>query len=654
MNEGLDSTASLEGMDLDHELDDYINDWALEFDSPHPILSLIPPGLSESSSLTIEQSKCSSNSHSSQFFNEAFYLDLPGSTDVCVPDASDDFECNYEVPDCLIDPQLRGASSNPSQYDILQTSTPPMPAQPPIRSPPKRVIPPTTTCWFGRKLLRKSKKDESTYDHSPESKSPILDRRLYEHVKRDSVPFKLPPQATPGLQSAALSAPLITPCSPSISAKNPRESRSSGSIEISQEYIDSFLSSVSADMLEDATMLDFVEYGVPDAPSTPSTSTSEQRFQVIDKNEFTWRMLAPSAPPVQPSEKRKRGRPKKDEVEESHQEAASYIPKVPFHAPAEAVNTIRQSPERRPQAIATPPAPLSYPAPTPTSTTYATPEPSPEVFSRSQNEGEPASKRRRVTINGAYRSMSKKEQAYLEMDKKVKLYDETNIHDLLYFPTVRPGRTPCFWIQRHPYANTKIYDDHYRTWCRYRHCKGVETHELIRTATGEMREKNYKHPRTIIAGNYQVAVDWEYVDDEIGTFKNDPDGQYEYDKRNIYDNIECFFHLRCFELLTNFPQVVRQHLVKVDHRVLNKDKSRNKITKRKNKGGTNAAEIEWYLKDEAERWMQRVRDDWRFNPLPGSDESLERRLLTGKKTYNEKKGTSKLRSGQSPTQSPGP
>ncbi|KAF3907440.1 hypothetical protein ABW21_db0207486 [Orbilia brochopaga] len=634
MNQRVDNAASLEDMDLDHELDDYISDWslALGLDSSH-IESSRP---AVASSLHEEDSSFASNDHSSQFLNEAFYYDLPTPTDACLPDAGEILEARYEVPDFLIDPQLRGDSIDTNQRDIPQIPIQPLHSLSPIRRPPNRTVSPAAPCQFGRKLLRKSKKDESTYDHGPESKLPTVDRRLYEHVKRASLPFKFPPQTTPSLQSTISSAAPIPFCSPS--ANEQQESPGSGAIEISQDYIDGFLSSINT---EDASMLDFVEdYDVPDACSTPWTDTPEQSFQVIDKAGFTWRMLAPSAPPVQPSEKRKRGRPKKDEVEESHQEATSYMLKLPFHAPVESVNTIQQSPER--QLRTNPPVLVSYAARTSTPTADATPQPFPQADTDNYNEEELPSKRRRVTTNGGYRSISKKEQAYLEMENKVKLYDETNIHELLFYPTLRPGRTPCFWIQRHPYANTKIYADHYRTWCRYRHCKGVETNELIRTATGEMREKNYKHPRTIIAGNYQVAVDWEYVDDEIRTFKDDPDGQYEYDKRNVYDNIECFFHLRCFETLTNFPQVVRQQLVKVDHRVLNKDKSRNKITKRKNKGGTNAAEIEWYLKDEAGNWMQRAQDDWTFNPSAGSEESLERVLLNGKKIYNEKKGTTKL------------
>ncbi|KAJ6263680.1 hypothetical protein Dda_2249 [Drechslerella dactyloides] len=648
MDLGHDRAASLEAIDLDHELDDYINDWTFEFDSPHISRPVVPPGLIKASDHAIEETSFPLDDPSSQFFDEAFYLELPEHSDAYIPDADETFGAQFEIPDSLIDPRLRDASRNPRQRKISQRPMPPLPPHSPIRSASKRFVPPTTTCWFGRKLLRKSKKDESTYDHSPESKLPILDQRLYEHVKRDSLPFKYSIQTTTELRCAPPTAAPIYPLDPLVDDR--MEHDGSNSMEVSQEYLDSFLSSLSADALHDTNMLDFLEeVDAPDTIGKSWASTPDQTFQVIDKDEFTWRMLAPSAPLVQPSEKRKRGRPKKDEVEESHQ-AAYYMSAIPFHTSADIVNTITQPPERQIQAKSPTVPGCSTPLP---AFQVATPLHLPsQADSDNGDEEEPFSKRRRITINGGYRSMSKKEQAYLEMDSKVKLYDETNIHELLYFPSLRAGRTACFWIQRHPYANTKIYEDHYRTWCRYRHCRGVETSELIRTATGEMREKNYKHPRTIIAGNYQVAVDWEYVEDEIETFKDNPNAQYEYDKRNVYDNVECFFHLRCFEMLTNFPQVVRQYLVKVDHRVLNKDKSRNKITKRKNKGGTNAAEIEWYLKDEAAQWMQRVRDDLCFNPHPGSEESLEKVLLNGKKTYNEKKGTNKLVSTLSRTQSP--
>ncbi|EPS45386.1 hypothetical protein H072_662 [Dactylellina haptotyla CBS 200.50] len=632
-----DRPFTFDDVDFGHELDDYINSFTYA-DNP------------------------------SLFFEEAFYNAQPGLENQYLP-------TKIEIPDSDIDPLLRGIPTQPdpvNAYAPLQDLTLIQPQFEPqisdtwqassIVAEPK--VAPSTACQYpSRKLLRKSKKDESTYDHSVQARYPPFDPRLYEYARRCSASFKCPPPPTAtqnlGYNTQIVAAPGLLPDSSQATtqrASNPN---------ISQLDIDNFLASINPDFLNfngDNIL------GIEDCPDVIETYQAPQppNPSVINQKEFTFRMLAPSALPIQPSEKRKRGRPKKDEVEESHQDVSTQTvqPFVPFQAPIEA-SIVFSSPQTSfypskpvvpyqqfytqhlPPIPTAPLLPASLP-PTPGPVPFT---PQSANFGDEDEENE-CPKRRRLGSNGIYRSMSRKEQAYLEMDKKVKLYDASNIHELLYFPNLRPGRKPCFWIQRHPYANTRIYEDHYRTWCRYRHCRGVETNELIRTANGELREKNYKHPRTIIAGNYQVAVDWEHVENEISTFKHDPEGQYEYDKRNVYDTIECFFHLRCFEQLTDFTGLVRQHLVKVDHRVLNKDKSRNKITKRKNKGGTNAAEIEWYLKDDAEQWMEMVKMNWEFNPLAGSDESLERVLLTGKKKYNERKGTTKSGFEGTPVVSP--
>ncbi|KAK6346143.1 hypothetical protein TWF730_010475 [Orbilia blumenaviensis] len=591
-----------------HELDDYINSFAEE-------------------------------DQFSQFFDAAYY-NASGETAGNPSQPTEDVQTAPYVPDFLIDPQLRAepgiACEQPQLYAPPLSATPNyfVAAAPGYSLPPQHQASVELSTSQGssnsppaRKLRRKSKKEESTHNHYAQAKYPLFDHRLYELAKKHGTPIKCPPPMS--TQDAGYFA------APGFGADF-------GEIppEISQRQIDEFLASLE-NTSQNQSMEDIIALDAPLAGT--------QEVPTINQQQFTLRMLTPSAPLVQPSEKRKRGRPKKDEVDESHQEPTPQV-QYPFSFQAP-IQFPQPSPQSVPQPLTSSklqlPTQFRFPPPA-----VAAPVPvmNPSSFPQRVQPGfvvqpEASSSRpiasigqRRVETKNSHRSMSKKEQAYLEMDSTVKLYDASNIHELLYYPSVKPGRTPCLWVQRHPYANTRIYEDHYRTWCRYRHCKGVETAELIRTASGEMREKNYKHPRTIIAGNYQIAVDWEYVMDEIAAFKGDPDGQYEYDKRNVYDTIECFFHLRCFEQMVDFPQVVRTHLVQVDHRVLNKDKSRNKITKRKNKGGTNAAEIEWYLKEDAEHWMQKTQLDWTFNPLPGSEESLEKVLLNGKKQYNEKKG----------------
>ncbi|KAK6506217.1 hypothetical protein TWF506_011136 [Arthrobotrys conoides] len=590
-----------EGYGFQHELDDYINSFAEEDQ-----LSL--------------------------FFDDTHYsgFEENGGSLSFLP--SEYTQPSFNVPDSAIDPRLRAEPGisveeprilppHPSTHIVA-------PPQPPRSHPSQgnvNLLSQTPTSSSPRKLRRKSKREESTHDNSPEAKYPLYDRRLYELARHHSKPLRGPGTVYKTVPDVG----------------NPKDVPTSS--EISQSEIDEFLSSLDSipfDNIGDIMMTDLVNPTQAVVQPTPTNTP----IPVLNKQDYVRHMLAPSAPLIQPSEKRKRGRPKKDEVDESHQEAASPIElnishyqglnqsfRQPTSVPGP--SNVLRPPVYAPQYI--PPARnvLSLPGP---SSTRSTPHPGSEADDEN-SQGQ--AKRRRVEVrNQQHRSMSKKEQAYLEMDDKVKLYDQTNIHELLYYPSLKPGRTPCFWIQRHPYANTRVYDDHYKTWCRYRHCKGVETTELIRTASGEMREKNYKHPRTIIAGNYQVAVDWEYVTDEIAVFKNDPEGQHMYDRRNVFDTLECFFHLRCFEQLVDFSHVVRTQLVQIDHRVLHQDKSRNNITKRKNKGGTNAAEIEWYLKDDAEQWMKRTQLDWSFSPSPGSDESLEKVLLNGKKQYNERKG----------------
>ncbi|KAF3925414.1 hypothetical protein AA313_de0203205 [Arthrobotrys entomopaga] len=627
-----DKAITFNDINLSHELDDYINGFAHE-DQP------------------------------SLFFDDAFHD--------CLDEASAFDGLQFDIPDTAIDPELRGPCDIPSQECASDTPTQvqfqPLMLPPSLstKPPSRHVFETTSTSGLpGKKLVRRSKKEESTFDHSRQAKAPTSDPRLYELARKSSKTFKCAPLSTAYPQSTAYgpySSHLVA--APGLIPQNgtPIDGNLSA-LDINQNDIDDFFASLNPEFLEGNTDDVFPFGNVPDYPEWQKPYDPSTNLNIIDTKEFTYRMLAPSALPVQPSEKRKRGRPKKDEVEESHQDAVAqpshvtapfqvpsqefqfsipqhqFPPQYPFYQPS------YQSRYLYPQTFSSNQTAIVPSSITPRSVTALSPT---EIEDTGSN-----SKRRRLAGNGSYRSMSKKEQAYMEMDEKVKLYDETNIHELVYFPALKPGRSPCYWIQRHPYANTRVYEDHYRTWCRYRHCKGVETAEMIRTSNGEMREKNYKHPRTIIAGNYQVAVDWEYVGNEINTFKNDPEGQYEYDKRNVYDTVECFFHLRCFEQLTDFPQLVRQQRVKVDHRVLNADKTRNKITKRKNKGGTNAAEIEWYLKDEAEQWMNRIIMDWTFRPLPGSEESLERVLLAGKKKYNERKGTGKLGFGASPLGSP--
>ncbi|KAK6524736.1 hypothetical protein TWF281_011636 [Arthrobotrys megalospora] len=594
------------GYGFQHELDDYINSFADE-------------------------------DQFNLFFDDAYYSGSgeTGSLPLSQPNGGN--QSFFEVPDSAIDPLLRAkpdVACEGSCVPHLPAMSSTIIAAPGLLHPqlPQGHIdlqPQTTTlCSPTRKLRRKSKKDESTHNHNSEAKYPLYDHRLYQLARHQGIPFKCPPP----LPTQNLGSSAIPDAGGAEEGYTPPE--------ISQTAIDEFLASLDS-MSFDQNIGDIM---TPEIPPQVGTQQIPTNPSVINQQEFTLRMLAPSAPLVQPSEKRKRGRPKKDEVDESHQEvsAPSVQPLTSFQAPTQILMQPTGFPQQSvypvlhfPTPLYLPPAPVAPSVPV-SSSLRSTPNPGSEA-----DDEHPllAFKRRKLENRNTHRSMSKKEQAYLEMDNKVQLYDETNINELLYNPSTKPGRTPCLWIQRHPYANTRVYEDHYRTWCRYRHCKGVETSELIRTATGEMREKNYKHPRTIIAGNYQVAVDREYVTDEILAFKNDPEGQYEYDKRNVFDTVECFFHLRCFEQIVDFPQVVRMHLVQVDHRVLNKDKSRNKITKRKNKGGTNAAEIEWYLKEDAERWMQRTQLDWSFNPLPGSDESLEKVLLNGKKQYNDKKGS---------------
>ncbi|KAK6511254.1 hypothetical protein TWF481_000175 [Arthrobotrys musiformis] len=599
------SLNDFEGYGFQHELDDYIKSFAEE-------------------------------DHFGLFFDDAYYNGL-GENEYSALSLTNEYtQLIPDVPDSLIDPLLRAEPNVPPDDEepriLLPAVATNIVAAPGLR----RAHIPQDHAGFHtqtpassstpRKLRRRSKKDESTHNHTPEAKYPLYDPRLYELAKHHSTPFKcLPSLPNQGTIYNAL------PDVGGFGEVSPPQ-------EISQAAIDGFLASLNL------TSFDHSIGDIMMTDSPPRVVAQQAPTSVINKQDFTMRMLAPSAPLVQPSEKRKRGRPKKDEVDESHQEVPAPLVQSSFSFRAQ--QQLYMHPTGFPQPQNTPmlhfPAPQFLPqAPiAPTMPILNSSRSTPHLGSEADDEAPAAlSKRRKVDSRAPHRSMSKKEQAYLEMDNKVKLYDENNINELLYFPTLKPGRTPCFWIQRHPYANTRVYEDHYRTWCRYRNCKGVETTELIRTSTGEMREKNYKHPRTIIAGNYQVAVDWEYVADEIQAFKNNPEGQYEYDKRNVFDTVECFFHLRCFEQLVDFPQVVRTHLVQIDHRVLNKDKSRNKITKRKNKGGTNAAEIEWYLKDDAEHWMQRTQLDWSFNPPPWSDESLEKVLLTGKKQYNDKKGT---------------
>ncbi|KAF3147065.1 hypothetical protein TWF569_006158 [Orbilia oligospora] len=605
-----------DGYGFQHELDDYINSFAEE-------------------------------DQFSLFFDDAYYGGF-GGNDVSHPFLPD--ECAqppFDVPDSAIDPRLR-AKSIPAEepQTLLPHPSASIVAPPqPLRSYPSQsnvnlLSQAPTFSSPSRKLCRRSKKDESTHNNSPEAKYPLYDRRLYELATHHCTPLR--------------GHCVVHKSMPDVGSLNDGPTPP----EISQSEIDEFLASLdsmSFDSIGDIVMTD------PSGPAQPviQPTPTHQPVSIHNKQEYVLHMLAPSAPLIQPSEKRKRGRPKKDEVDESHQKATSPIElnlsyyqgiNQPFmqSKSVPGPSNVPRQPISASQYI--PPAYGMTSLPTPSSS-RSTPNPGSETGDENSRSH---AKRRRLDTRGQNRSMSKKEQAYLEMDDKVKLYDQTNVHELLYYPSIKPGRTPCFWIQRHPYANTRVYEDHYRTWCRYRHCKGVETTELIRTASGEMREKNYKHPRTIIAGNYQVAVDWEYATDEISAFKNDPEGQHAYDRRNVFDTLECFFHLRCFEQLVDFPHVVRTQLVQIDHRVLHQDKSRNKITKRKNKGGTNAAEIEWYLKDDAEQWMKRTQLDWTFNPLPGSDESLERVLLNGKKQYNERKGSKYMLQPGSEFGSPAP
>ncbi|EGX46924.1 hypothetical protein AOL_s00097g350 [Orbilia oligospora ATCC 24927] len=607
-----------DGYGFQHELDDYINSFAEE-------------------------------DQFSLFFDDTYYGGF-GGNDVSHPFLPD--ECAqppFDVPDSAIDPRLRAKPSIPAEdpQTLLPHPSASVVAPPqPLRSYPSQgnvnLLSQTPTFSSpSRKLRRRSKKDESTHNNSPEAKYPLYDRRLYELATHHYTPLR---------GHCVVYKPV-----PDVGSLNDGPTPP----EISQSEIDEFLASLdsmSFDSIGDIVMTD---PSGPAAQPVIQPTPTHQSVSIHNKQEYVRHMLAPSAPLIQPSEKRKRGRPKKDEVDESHQEATSPIElnlsyyqgiNQPFmqSTSVPGPSNVLRPPISAPQYI--PPAYGITSLPTPSSS-RSTPNPGSETGDENSRSH---SKRRRLDTRGQNRSMSKKEQAYLEMDDKVKLYDQTNVHELLYYPSIKPGRTPCFWIQRHPYANTRVYEDHYRTWCRYRHCKGVETTELIRTASGEMREKNYKHPRTIIAGNYQVAVDWEYATDEISAFKNDPEGQHAYDRRNVFDTLECFFHLRCFEQLVDFPHVVRTQLVQIDHRVLHQDKSRNKITKRKNKGGTNAAEIEWYLKDDAEQWMKRTQLDWTFNPLPGSDESLERVLLNGKKQYNERKGSKYMLQPGSEFGSPAP
>ncbi|KAK6331888.1 hypothetical protein TWF718_002426 [Orbilia javanica] len=616
------SSNQSEGYGFQHELDDYINSFVEE-------------------------------DQFSLFFNDT-YFDGFGEIAGLPPSVPNEFiHPFFDVPDSAIDPQLRAAVDLPAENSHAPLSTPstniiaspgllhPSPTDINVHTLPQAP----TICSPPRKLRRRSKKEESTHNHNSEAKYPLYDRRLYELAKHQS-------------RSGSSLPGLLARNNSTLDTRSLNEGSTPS--EISQTAIDEFLASLDPSSL-DHDIGDIIMTDLPDPiPPQIQQTAAQSSVGVLTQQDYTLRMLSLSAPLVQPSEKRKRGRPKKDEVDESHQEVA------PFPIPQ---NSSYHQGQIQPLLL-----PTSFPGQSNVSGPYlnqpqpilpanfALTPPSQASFQFTPNPGSEAdderstavAKRRRTETRNSHRSMSKKEQAYLEMDDKVKLYDHTNINELLYCPSVKPGRTPCFWIQRHPYANTRVYEDHYRTWCRYRHCKGVETAELIRTASGEMREKNYKHPRTIIAGNYQVAVDWEYVVDEIAAFKNDPEGQYAYDRRNVFDTIECFFHLRCFEQLVDFPHVARTQLVQIDHRVLHQDKSRNNITKRKNKGGTNAAEIEWYLKDDAEDWMKRAQLDWSFNPPPGSDESLEKVLLNGKKQYNEKKGSKYMFQSGSEFGSPAP
>ncbi|KAF3937558.1 hypothetical protein ABW19_dt0204741 [Dactylella cylindrospora] len=673
------------------ELNKYIHALEDTAEIPQSQLTTAPVTSTNILTLSLDSTYTHSDDDFNQFFNDAFYGDtpeydnykfLPGDLTGRVGGSG------YAIPDSAIDPLLGGFSDDNSQelVPIARYLSPPAQhshpsvsttAISPTYSPgltqgvyPVRLPSPslavetvkakstaTRQASSVSTSARRSKIDESTFDLSWEAKAPTVDERLHDPVRRNSIPIKCPPPTSS--QNPARYLPydpqLVAASGLFISLEGTEPGPLAGGTM--PDDMDQFLAYMDPELLDPAIDSKFTVDSIAGFPTSaePTEPIGNNPLLVNQVDYIRW-MLVPYPTPIQPCEKRKRGRPKKDEVEESQQPIAPLYPvrpMIPYHAKAltHVTPQIQQAP--LPGFFPVPQSVTTHNLPTPTA---ASPDPLPATKSDTDTEDESdyPTKRRKRTINGNYRSMSRKEQAYLEMDRKVKLYDENNIHELLYFPTLRHGRTPCFWVQRHPYANTRIYSDHYRTWCRYRHCKGVETHELIRTATGEFREKNYKHPRTIIAGNYQVAVDWEYVDDEIQAFGNDPDGQFEYDKRNVYDTIECFFHLRCFESLTNFPQLIRDQIVKIDHRVLNKDKSRNKITKRKNKGGTNAAEIEWYLKEEAEQWMERVKSNSTFNPLPWSDNSLERLLLNGKKSYNEKKGMNKFESrATSPTSSIG-
>lgn len=340
---------------------------------------------------------------------------------------------------------------------------------------------------------------------------------------------------------------------------------------------------------------------VPDKPKLKAEDNSQQYAQS---------MLTPLAFQNQPPEKRKRGRPKGSLGKFKKDKNGTRVPRK--DSSVEVIQSKVETP------IETPPILFEQLLADP-------PEPKPTLR---RGPGRPKK-------DGPLVNKSKREIAYIQMEDYRTIYDEYNISELLFRGDLKPGRKAVAWIQRHPYGGTRFYKDLSHTWCRYRHCKGVEGNNI--KGKPMINQTRNKHPRTIIAGQYQVAIDLNYVPNDEEYFKGNEKGQKEYNKRDVYNSTECYFHLRCFEKIVHFPSLIRMMPVMVDHRVLNDNRTINKENRRKSKGGSNLAEIEWYLTEDADAWIKKVIEDPNFNPLPGSKESLDQLLTIGKKGYTDKK-----------------
>jgi len=225
--------------------------------------------------------------------------------------------------------------------------------------------------------------------------------------------------------------------------------------------------------------------------------------------------------------------------------------------------------------------------------------------------------------------MTKRDREYADAEKNQVLYDIRNIHELLYPKHIKPGREVVLWVQRHPYGNTSYYDELSTTWCRSQNCK---------------MDKTLKHRRTVIAGQYQIMVDYNHVpkDREDEVFRHDMTARQTYYKRDIWNTIAGNFHLGCFEEMINIPQLVRAGLVQLDLRWLKKDRTIENNPKQRGRNNTNPAEIEYHLIKDAKAWMEKVKSDHDFNPSPGAPDSLEQLLVLGKKAQNDKKGVNLL------------